>query len=82
MKSFWFFDLPLQTPEINSVKGALNFINKLAEFSDWQENEELSRDVLLNKDVLPDDQLRSLKQTSKKVAHEGFDCTITRLLTQ
>lgn len=33
---FWFFDLPLKTPEINSLKVAFNFTNKLAEFSDWQ----------------------------------------------
>ena len=33
---FWFFDLPLKTPEIYSFTVALNFTNKLAEFSDSQ----------------------------------------------
>lgn len=28
------FDLPLKTPEVNSVKGALGLVNKLAEFPD------------------------------------------------
>ena len=33
-----YFDLPLKTPE---VEGTLGLVNKLAEFSDWQGNEEL-----------------------------------------
>ena len=52
---FIFFYLPLKTPEINSVKGALNFINKLVEFFDQRGNEELSRAVLRVKDFLLDD---------------------------
>ena len=28
------FDLPLRTPEVTSVKGALKIVHKLAEFSD------------------------------------------------
>ena len=46
------FDLPLKTPEVNSVKGAIGLVNKLAEFSDWQGNEELCKAVARVKDVL------------------------------
>ena len=60
------FDLPLKTPEVNSVKGALGFVNKLAEFSDWQGNEELCKAVPRVKDVLVDSQLHSMKQSSIK----------------
>ena len=60
------FDLPLKTPEVNSVKGALGLVNKLAEFSDWQGNEELFKAVARVQDVLVDPQLHSLKQSSIK----------------
>ena len=60
------FDLPLKTPEVSSVKGALGLVNKLAEFSDWQGNEELCKAVARVKDVLVDSQLHSLKQSSIK----------------
>ena len=46
------FDLPLKTPEVSSVKGALDLVNTLAEFSDWQGNEELCKAVARVKDVL------------------------------
>ena len=38
-RSYLWFDLPLKTPDFNSVKGALVLVNKLAEFSDWQGND-------------------------------------------
>ena len=60
------FDLPLKTPEVNSVKGALGLINKLAGFSDWQGNEELCKAIACVKDVLVDSRLHSLKQSSIK----------------
>ena len=60
------FDLPLKTPEVNFVKEALGIVNKLAEFSDWQGNEELCNAVARVKDVLVESQLHSLKQSSIK----------------
>ena len=60
------FDLPLKTPEVSSVKGALNLVTKLAEFSDWQGNEELRKAIAGIKDILVDSQLHSLKQSSIK----------------
>ena len=60
------FDLPLKTPEVSCVKGALDLVNKLAEFSDWQGSEELYKAVAHVKDVLVDSQLHSLKQSSIK----------------
>ena len=60
------FDLPLMTPEVSSVKGALGLVNKLAEFSDWQSNKELCKAVAHVRDVLVDSQLHSLKQLSIK----------------
>ncbi|XP_068704078.1 uncharacterized protein [Montipora foliosa] len=58
------FDLPLKTPEVSYVKGALGLVNTLAEFSDWQGNEDLCKAVARFKDVLVDSQLHSLKQSS------------------
>ena len=58
------FDLPLKTPEVNSVKEALGIVNKLAEFSDWQGNEELCKAVARFQDVMVASQLHSLKQSS------------------
>ena len=60
------FDLPLKTPEINSVKEAFGIVNKLAEFTDWQGNEEVCKAVARVKDVLVASQLHSLKQSSIK----------------
>ena len=60
------FDLPLKTPEVISVKGALGLVNKLVEFSDWQGSKELYKAVARVKDVLVDSQLHSLKQKSIK----------------
>ena len=60
------FDLPLKTPEVNSVKGTLSLVNKLAGFSDWQGNEELCKAVARVKDILVDSQLHSFKQSSIK----------------
>ena len=60
------FDLPLKAPEVNSVKEALGIVNKLADFSDWQGNEELCKAVARVKDVLVASQLHSLKQSSIK----------------
>ena len=51
------FDLPLKTPEVSSVKGALGLVNKLADFSYCQGNEELCKTVARVKDVLVDSQL-------------------------
>ena len=64
--SILIFDLPLKTPEVNSVKGALGLVNKLAEFSDWQGKEELCKAAARVKDVWVDSQLHSLKQSSIK----------------
>lgn len=60
------FHLPLKTPEVKFVKEALGIVNKLAEFSDWQGNEELCKAVARVKDVLVESQLHSLKQSSIK----------------
>ena len=57
------FDLPLKTPEVNSLKGAHGLVNNLVAFSDWQGNKELCKAVAHIKDVLVDSQLHSLKQS-------------------
>ena len=54
----------LKTPEVSSVKGALELSKKLLDFSDWQGNEKLSQAITRVKDALTDLQLKSLKQSS------------------
>ena len=54
----------LKTPEVISVKGALELSKKLLDFSDWQGNEKLSQAITRVKDALTDLQLKSLKQSS------------------
>ena len=55
---------PMRTPEVSTVKGALELSKKLLDFSEWQENDELSQAITRVKDALTDLQLRSLKQSS------------------
>ncbi|XP_068671032.1 tigger transposable element-derived protein 6-like [Montipora foliosa] len=54
----------LKTPEVSSVKGALELSKKLLDFSDWQGDEKLSQAITRVNDALTDLQLKSLKQSS------------------
>lgn len=58
------FDPPLQTPAVCSVSGALGLANQLAEFADWQGNEELANVVARVSDILVDFRMKSLTQSS------------------
>ena len=54
----------LKTPEVSSVKEALELSKELLDFSVWQGNEKLLHAITRVKDALPDLPLKSLKQSS------------------
>ena len=54
------YDQPLQLPAITSAEQALEFVGKLAAFSDWQGNEPLVQAITKVNDVLVDMRLKSL----------------------
>lgn len=60
------FDIPLNAPEVTTAVGALGLVNTLIDFSNWENNEKLSRAIGRVKDILIDEQLKSFRQTSIK----------------
>ena len=57
-------DAPLSIPSVQTVKGALDLLHEIAEFTDYWGCEELSLAVMQVSDILVDLRLKTQKQSS------------------